>query len=173
MRWNILFRNLCNYRVFRLMIHSKPFAYSELKTFKIPWIFKIQFTKNPGNHNKSRTLAYSESKAYSEHCQTSIMKYFIERICVTWKSKHIQNPAEYHKWRSLLRSLFNYINYLYIANWDAHDIQNFRIFRTQGCQLLMYQQCFRNINLLLHLLLFFKEWATLFSHALVYQPHGS
>ena len=29
------------------------------------------------------TLAYLESKAYSQHCQTSIMKYVYSKPCVT------------------------------------------------------------------------------------------
>ena len=71
------------------------------------------------------------------------------------KSKHIQNPVEYITW-DILRTLPNYV---YIANLDTQYIQSFPILRTQVCQLLMYQLLFRTINLLLHPLLFFKEWA--------------
>ena len=44
-RWSILFRTLCNCSIYGPDIF-KTLAYSELKTSKIPWIFKIQFTQN-------------------------------------------------------------------------------------------------------------------------------
>ena len=80
---------------------------------------------------------------------------FYLKFCVTLKSKHIQNPVEYLTW-DILRTLPNYV---YIANLDTQYIQSFPILRTQVCQLLMYQLIFRTINLLLHPLLFFREWA--------------
>ena len=69
-----------------------------------------------------RTVAYSESKAYLEYCQTSIRKYFIQNlvnphifrrlVCSElWyilKSKHIQNAAVYLRWSILFRTLCNY-----------------------------------------------------------------
>ena len=71
------------------------------------------------NPNIFKTLAYSESKAYSQYCQTSIIKYFIQnpdifrtlvysQLWYILKSKYIQNPAEYLKWSILLRTLSNY-----------------------------------------------------------------
>ena len=63
----------------------------ELKTFKTPWIFKIQFTQNPfvcSSHNILRTrgiwiepcvkLAYLKLEAYSEPWQISIIENFIQ-----------------------------------------------------------------------------------------------
>ena len=51
--------------------------------------WKILFTTwcNPSIF---RTVAYSESKAYSEYCQTSITKYFIQNLVQSW---HIQKPS--------------------------------------------------------------------------------
>ena len=43
---SILFRTLCKYNIYRLMMHSK-LKHIQIKTFKILWMFKIQFTQNP------------------------------------------------------------------------------------------------------------------------------
>ena len=70
-----------------------------------------------------RTVAYSESKAYSEYCQISIKKYFIQnlmynpdilrtlgvfRTLVYSEIKAYSEPTEYLRWSILLRTLCNY-----------------------------------------------------------------
>ena len=66
-------------------------------------------------------MTYSEPLAYSE------LWYIL-------KSKHIQNTVEYLRWSILLRTLCNYSRF---TDLEALYIQNFRIFRTEVCQLLL------------------------------------
>ena len=104
---------------------SVTLVYSELKvssgSSQISVMEKILFTtlRIP---SILRTVAYSESKAYLEYCQTSIRKYFIQNlvnphifrrlVCSElWyilKSKHIQNAAVCLRWSILFRTLCNY-----------------------------------------------------------------
>ena len=104
---------------------SVTLVYSELKvssgSSQISVMEKILFTtlRIP---SILRTVAYSESKAYLEYCQTSITKYFIQNLVnphifrrlvysELWyvlKSKHIQNAAVYLRWSILFRTLCNY-----------------------------------------------------------------
>ena len=85
-----------------------------------------------------RTLAHSESKAYSEYSQTSVMKTFIQNILKAlhiqivvyshlWyilKSKHIQNPAKYLRWNILLKTLCNCSKFRCLIYSQLPDIQN-------------------------------------------------
>ena len=99
---------------------------------------------------------------------TSVTKRFFGTLCnpdifriiaysLLWdilKSKHIQNPAKYLKWDILLRTLCNYSKF---RPPIFKTIQNYCVFRTRLCQLLLKVSFFfRTTNLLLYSLLFIK-----------------
>ena len=60
-------------------------ACSELETYAEPTIYLLWgiLFRTMCNSSIFRTLAYSEFKAYSSKCQTPIMKYFIQKPCLT------------------------------------------------------------------------------------------
>ena len=119
-------RNLSN--MYEVLFSTEPsvtLVYSELKAYSGPSqtsiIEKILMTtlRIP---NIFRTVAYSESKAFLEYCQTSITKYFTQSLVnphifrtlvysELWyilKSKHIQNAAVYLRWSILFRTICTY-----------------------------------------------------------------
>ena len=120
-----IFRTLAN--IYDGKFYSQPCV---TLVYLEPWYFQ-----NPGHIDNSAkhlgrnilfktlciTLTYSEPLAYSE------LWYIL-------KSKHIQNTVEYLRWSVLLRTLCNYSRF---TDLEALYIQNFRIFRTGVCQLLL------------------------------------
>ena len=71
--WTVFYGTLCNTGIFRNILGFKvlnKIFYNRCLT--VLWIC-LGFWM-------FRTLAYSESKAYSQYCQTSIIKYFIQNL---------------------------------------------------------------------------------------------
>ena len=80
------------------------------------WRMLLRILWNPSTF---RTLAYSESKAYSECChETShsnpcvtlayLRSLIYSQLWYILKSKHIQNAVKYLRWNTSLKTLCNY-----------------------------------------------------------------
>ena len=99
--------------------YSEPFvtiAYLDFWYIQNLNIFRTQDIQNTVNTvytEPCTTLAYLEPWHIQNprHIQNTVNIYheiFYWKFCVTLKSKHIQNPAEYIRWSILLRTLCNY-----------------------------------------------------------------
>ena len=77
-----ILRNLSNMIGFCFLENPVALVFSELEAYSEPcqiFIWKILFTAL-SDPRIFRTVAYSESKACSEYCQTSMTKYFIQNL---------------------------------------------------------------------------------------------
>ena len=121
----ILFRTYCNYNISRFLDIFKILDYSELKTFKIPWILKYSSHRTLCNLGIFANLVYSspsigEPDEYSKvlmydvafsTCNTGIFRtrVIFRTLSYTWKilfktmcnprninTWHIQNPSYIH-----------------------------------------------------------------------------
>ena len=87
--------------------------------------------QNP-RHIQNTAKHLSRNISLKTLCNPDIFKTLVcSDFWYILKSKHIQNPAEYLRRSILLRTLCN------IVDLNAQYIQNFCIFRTGVCQLLL------------------------------------
>ena len=104
-RWSILFRTLCKYDIYRLLMHSKLYHIQNSTHLKYCESLKYSLNRALCNLDIFTTNAYSSPSKlrtrgiwwavfYRTLCDTGIFEAY---------SRHIPNPVKYLLWRILFR----------------------------------------------------------------------